>query len=72
MRICKDQGFPHPRTSFLSVENMHEAVSFVGFPALIKPNISSRTRGIVIVHDVLELQEKFPTLEREFGRCTLQ
>lgn len=35
MRICKDQGSPHPRTSFLSVENMHEAVSFVGFPALI-------------------------------------
>lgn len=72
MRICKDQGFPHPRTSFLSVENMGEAVSYVGFPALIKPNISSGARGIVIVHDALELQEKFPTIEREFGRCTLQ
>ena len=35
MDVCKQRSFPHPRTAFLSSKNLHEVVSYVGFPALI-------------------------------------
>lgn len=72
MDICKEYGFPHPRTAYLCEEKMDEVADYVGFPALIKPNISSGARGIVIVRNEQELQGKFTAIEREFGRCTLQ
>ena len=72
MDVCKQRSFPHPRTAFLSSKNLHEVVSYVGFPALIKPNISSGARGIMLVHEEKELLDKWPAIERDFGRCTLQ
>ena len=72
MDVCKQRSFPLPRTALLSSKNLHEVVSYVGFPALIKPNISSGARGIMLVHEEKELLDKWPAIERDFGRCTLQ
>ncbi len=72
MQLCREQGLPHPRTAPLSKENIKDAISYVGFPALIKPNISSGARGIVIVNNEEELNAKWADIEQHFGRCTLQ
>lgn len=72
MELCKTHGIPHPRTAYIDDSNLAEAATYVKFPALIKPNISSGARGIVIVHDETELHQKFPQIRQDFGRCTLQ
>ena len=72
MELCREHGIPHPRTTFLSEENMAEAAKYVGFPSLIKPNISSGARGIMLVDNMEELKAKYPSIAENFGRCTLQ
>lgn len=72
MDVCLKYNLPHPRTIHLSAQNVEDAAQYVGFPALIKPNISSGARGIVVVNTFDELKEKFPYVEKEFGRSTLQ
>lgn len=72
MNLCRERGFPHPRTAFISEGNIREVISYVGFPAMIKPNISSGAKGIKIVCNEKELRDKWPIIEHEFGRCTLQ
>lgn len=45
---------------------------YVGFPALIKPNLSAGAKGITRVDNLKELEEKYPPIAKAFGACTLQ
>ena len=72
MEFCRKRGFPHPATARLSEENIEMAAGYVGFPAIIKPNISAGARGIVQVDSIEDIHRKFPVIYRQFGACTLQ
>ena len=53
-------------------DQLKAVADYVGFPAMIKPNISAGAKGIVRVDSLEELEEKFPDIEKKFGKCTLQ
>lgn len=72
MELCKMYDLPHPRTEELVKGDLKRAADYVGFPAMIKPNISAGAKGIVKVENLHQLDEKFPNIEAHFGQCTLQ
>lgn len=72
MELCRKYDLPHPRTQELLSRDLKKAADYVGFPAMIKPNISAGAKGIVKVENMQELEEKFPGIESKFGQCTLQ
>ena len=72
MDICKENDLPHPRTASLSKTTLNDAVEYVGFPSLIKPNISAGALGIKYVNNLKELKEKFEQTIKTFGESTLQ
>ena len=72
MDLCEKIGANHPRTRELTLDNLKEASEYVGFPAMIKPNLSQGAKGIVKVEDMGVLEYKAPTILNLFGCCTLQ
>ena len=72
MDLCKENFIPHPRTQLLTSSNLQEAAGAIGFPALIKPNISVGARGITMVCSLSDLQDKYDGILRKYGECTLQ
>lgn len=72
LEFCRNNNIPHPITSRVSVDSINDAVQRVGFPALIKPNISNGSRGIVPVNDIKELRDKLPNIISQYGECSLQ
>lgn len=72
MKLCKQNAFPHPRTSDISEENINEIIEYVGFPSLIKPNITSGGRGMSVVRNKEELIKNYTETRKIFGECTLQ
>ena len=72
MELCKKFDLPHPRTEEIVAGDLKKVADYVGFPAMIKPNISAGAKGIVRVDSLEELEEKFPDIEKKFGKCTLQ
>ena len=69
--FCKQHNIGHPKTEPVN-NNYKWLAETVGFPALIKPNHSEGSKGIVLVNDVKELEEKAPAIIAEYGDCTLQ
>ena len=49
-------------------ENVDESI----FPALIKPNITTGGRGMVLVHSITEFNEKISQIKEQYGACHLQ
>ena len=72
MALCEKMGVKHPRTRGLTLDNLNEVAEYVGFPAMIKPNLSQGAKGIVKVNNIYELTEKAPRILSQFGMCTLQ
>lgn len=73
MDLCRANNLPHPRTASLTNEKLDIAVAYVGFPSLIKPNISAGALGIKYVGNLNELKNKFnSSLDEEPGGLTLQ
>ena len=72
MEVCEKYGIVHPKTRELTMETMDGVADYVGFPAMIKPNLSAGAKGIVKVGNKDELHAKFPSISEEFGKCTLQ
>lgn len=72
MELCENHGLPHPKTKELYPDNLQKAAMHVGFPAMIKPNLSQGAKGIVRVDNMDELENKFPDIHKRFGGCTLQ
>lgn len=72
MELCERNNLCHPRTREVNLENIKEVADYIGFPAMIKPNLSQGAKGIMYVNDIQELQEKLPAVQQQFGACTLQ
>lgn len=72
MEVCEMYDIVHPKTRELSIETLDNVADYVGFPAMIKPNLSAGARGIVKVENKDELHVKFPSIAKEYGMCTLQ
>lgn len=72
MNICKENNIPHPRTVSLAGEITKEITEQVGFPALIKPNISAGASGIKYVNNYQEFIEKSGKLHDRIENYTLQ
>lgn len=71
LAFCKQHNIGHPRTE--PIDNNYEWLAeSVGFPALIKPNHSEGSKGIVLVNNLEELKDKAPAIIAEYGECTLQ
>ena len=72
MQLCEQYQQPHPKTARLQASNLNSAIDYVGFPSMIKPNISAGAKGIVRVNNREELELSFSEIEQNFGACTLQ
>lgn len=80
MEVCEKYDIVHPKTRDLpevkngseSSEELRKVADYVGFPAMIKPNISAGAKGITRVNSLEELQGALPAIAKEFGACTLQ
>ena len=72
MMVCQEKGYPHPFTitNIKDIKDVQE--SDVSFPLLIKPNITCGARGMTLIQNYAELQEKFPQIRAEYGDCHLQ
>ena len=72
MAFCEKKGVPHPKTIALTEEKLDGTAAYIGFPALIKPDYSVGARGITKVNSEAELIEKYPSVSKQYGSCTLQ
>jgi len=72
MGLCKDHSIPHPLTSKISLDYVEESSSYTGFPALIKPDITTGGRGMKIVKNSGEVISYLPDILRTYGSSTLQ
>ena len=74
MTLCEEKGYPHPyNLSFSEVdyENPNCFETFP-FPAILKPNITTGGRGMVIVEDYAHLKAVYPVVKEHYGPCHLQ
>ena len=71
MDVCERYNIVHPKTRAIS-EDLKSVADYVGFPAMIKPNLSAGAKGITRVECLDELKEKYPAIAESFGACTLQ
>ena len=72
MELCEKIGISHPKTRRITVDDIDDTARYVGFPSMIKPNISQGAKGIMRVDSLQELNDKFPLVHEQFGECTLQ
>jgi D-aspartate ligase len=72
MRVCMNNGFPHPQTLDLEMNiSSTEKIKFK-FPALIKPNETTGARGFTLVNNFEELNKIYPEVKNKYGNCHLQ
>lgn len=72
MELCEKYGVAHPKTRGVTTDKLKQISDYVGFPAMIKPNLSQGAKGIVRVNSIQELQDKLGDIIEQFGACTLQ
>jgi len=72
MNLCKEMVIAHPRTMAITNENIENAIEYVGFPALIKPDFSAGARGITKVNSIADIKGNLPSLLKAYGSCSLQ
>lgn len=79
MEICEKYDIVHPHTRALPSlvsekfeDFLHDTADYVGFPAMIKPNLSAGAKGITRVESIEELKDKYPPIAEAFGACALQ
>lgn len=72
MQICEKNNFPHPKSADLDTLDLEIAAQKVGFPSLIKPNITTGGRGITLVNSKEEFFTKYESIKKEHGSCHLQ
>lgn len=74
MRVCKENGYPHPLSIDLSEVddlNCDELISFP-YPGLLKPNLTSGGRGMTLISSVEDVKRIYPKIRAQYGNCHLQ
>lgn len=69
MYLCKKMKIPHPNTIDLSKDFN---IDHIKYPAIIKPNETSGSRGFKVVHNPSEFQKNIIPIMNNFGACHLQ
>lgn len=83
MEVCEKYNIVHPYTRALPSmrqkegstefeDNLKSVAEYVGFPAMIKPNLSAGAKGITKVLSLKDLKEKYSPIAETFGPCALQ
>lgn len=77
MKVCRENGFPHPLTADLKGFNGSKGQEVQGleafpYPGLLKPNLTSGGRGMTLVNNYEELQKVYPVIHQQYGECHLQ
>ena len=60
MQFLEIHNLPHPRTRTLDSDYIISS-EYIGFPLLLKPDVSNGSRGILKVESLSELKEKAPS-----------
>lgn len=71
MLTCAKNNFPHPKSIDLA-DASEEKIDDSIFPALIKPNFSTGSRGITYVRNIDEFKTNYPLIRAQYGSCHLQ
>ncbi len=71
MRVCIENGFPHPKTRDLKIIDFN-TIEDTFFPAILKPNITTGGRGMKILNRKHDLDIVYEMNVKEFGFCHLQ
>lgn len=72
MDICKVLKIPHPRTANPSKVSYENAIEYVGYPCLIKPNQSAGAKGIKIIRNKDDYDNNYQYIVSNFGESTIQ
>lgn len=74
MALCKKNGYPHPETVDLSIEDYQRSsiVQSFQYSALLKPNFTTGGRGMVRIDNYQHLLEVYPQIKAIYGDCHLQ
>lgn len=73
MKVCRENGFPHPFTVDLSVVSVDDTqLDTFPYPGLLKPNLTSGGRGMTLVNHHDELKAVYPAIHEKYGECHLQ
>ena len=73
MEVCQEYCYPHPQTTIVQGGSLDSVdLNMLKYPILIKPNHTAGGRGMTLVQDRFELEEKYPTIYKQYGECHLQ
>lgn len=72
MDICKELNIPHPKTENPRKIGYESSIKEVGYPCLIKPNLSAGAKGIKIIKNKSEFEQYYEAIVSQFGESTLQ
>lgn len=74
IKLCRNLSISHPKTILSSEEDFSLRVLKNSFelPILIKPRISSGSRGIAIITEWSKFQQKFDSIHKEFPYPMIQ
>lgn len=73
LRIAKENGIPCPKTYFINDLNELEKIKTeLEYPLIIKPRISSGSRGVELCKSLDELETKFEKIFIEYGPLLIQ
>lgn len=74
LTLCRENGYPHPKTvdlSTLDIDNTEELKNFP-YPAMLKPNLTTGGRGMTLVVNYEQLKSLYPELHKQYGNYHLQ
>lgn len=72
IRLARNAGVPTPETYFPERQTVDEIKRTADYPLLIRPRISSGSRGITLVRAPSDFAEAFETVSREYGTPIVQ
>lgn len=72
IRLCENLNLPHPKTFFSRRPKFKEISEKLGFPIIIKPRISSGSRGIELVKDFKSFETKYNKVRKLYGHPLIQ
>ena len=73
LQIAKENGIPCPKTYFINDLNELEKIKTeLEYPLIIKPRISSGSRGVELCKSMDELDTKFEKIFTEYGPLLIQ
>lgn len=74
MKICRENGYPHPQTIDMSSVDINDSSIFDSFPfpGLLKPNCTTGGRGMALIENYHALKDIYPQIKSKYGDCHLQ